>query len=315
MGGERPVVGRWGTAFALGLAVLLFGVINPFTLVIIPWAALLLAFPAQRRSAAVVAIMLAVLLLVRLSPADPLGVVTRAWTLLLAACLVAVVAFRPGAFLGRALLAISAAFALIATWLGVSGGWRVLDAAVRDHIRTLALDALTRLAASSPGAPWAQDLAGAAERAANLWWMLFPALLALQSLAALGLAWWAWARSGPPGDPRRVPLARLREFRFADELVWVPIAALVLILLPWTGALVRAAANVLLFMGGLYTLRGFGVLAFVLGSTLPPFAVVFGAVLAVLLYPVALVSAVSALAIGVGDTWLDVRKRVTKSTS
>ena len=312
MEGERPEAGRWGTAFALGLAVLLFGAIDPFTLVIVPWAALLVAYPARRRSAAVVAVVLAVWLLVRLSPADPLGVVTRAWTLLLAACLVAAVAFRPGAFLARALLAISAAFALVSAWLGVSGGWRVLDTAARDRIQTVALDALTRLAASSPGAPWAQDPAGTAERVANLWWMLFPALLALQSLAALGLAWWAWTRSGPQDDPRRVPLARLREFRFADELVWVPIVALVLILLPWTGALVRAAANVLLFMGGLYTLRGIGVLAFLIGSALPPFAVVFGAMLAVLLYPVALVSA---LAIGLGDTWLDVRKRVTKSTS
>ena len=312
MGGERPVVGRWGTAFALGLAVLLFGAIDPFTLVIVPWAALFLAFPARRRSAAVVAVVLAVWLLVRVSPADPLGVVTRAWTLLLAACLVAAVAFRPGPFLGRALIAISAAFALVGAWLGVSGSWRVLDTAARDRIQTVALDALGRFAASAPDAPWAQDPAGAAERVANLWWMLFPALLALQSLAALGLAWWAWTRSGPQDDPRRMPLARLREFRFADELVWVPIAALVLILLPWTGALVRAAANVLLFMGGLYTLRGIGVLAFVIGSALPPFAAVFGAVLAVLLYPVALVSA---LAIGLGDTWLDVRKRVTKSTS
>ncbi len=94
-------------------------------------------------------------------------------------------------------------------------------------------------------------------RVAHLWWTLFPALLALQSLAGLGLAWWIWARSGPPGD-RHVPLGRLREFRFADELVWLPIVAIVIVVLPLGGALTRAAGNVLFFMGGFVRPAGSG---------------------------------------------------------
>jgi hypothetical protein len=206
-------------------------------------------------------------------------------------------------------MAVTGSAAGVGLWLGVTGGWKALDTAARQRVQAIATETFGRLAAGSPGTPWAADPA-LPERVAHLWWTLFPALLALQSLAGLGLAWWIWVRSGPPGE-RRVPLGRLREFRFADELVWLPIVAIVIVVLPLGDALTRAAGNVLFFMGGLYVLRGMGVFAHLLAG-MPPFGLVVGAILALLLYPFALAAA---LAMGVGDTWLDLRGRAIKSTA
>jgi hypothetical protein len=305
----EPGSSRWGTALALGLAVLLLGAADPLPLILVPLAGLMVAFPPERRIAVLLALLLAVWVLVQRGSPGPLGGTTRAWALVLAAALVGAVAWRQGAFLGRGLMALSAAAAGVGLWLGATGGWRVLDGAARERVQTIATDTFNRLSSGSPGTPWAADPA-MPERVAHLWWTLFPALLAMQSLAGLGLAWWIWARSGPPGD-RRVPLGRLREFRFADELVWVPIVAIVIVVLPLGGALTRAAGNVLFFMGGLYVLRGMGVFAHLLAG-MPPFGLVVGAMFALLLYPFALAAA---LAMGVGDTWLDLRGRASKSTA
>ena len=304
----EPGSSRWGTALALGLAVHFLGAADPLPLVVVPCVALIAAFQPRRRVAVVAGLLLVAWVLVQRASPGPLGSATRAWALVLAATLVATVALRPGPFLDRALAAIAAAAAGIGLWLGVTGGWQILDGAVRERVRAIATDTFNRLAAGSPGSPWAADPA-MPERVADLWWTLFPALLALQSLAALALAWWIWARSGPL-DERRVPLRRLREFRFADELVWLPIVATVVLLLPLGDALTRAAGNMLFFMGGLYTLRGIGVFAHLLAG-MPPFGLVVGAVLALMLYPFALAAA---LAMGVGDTWLDIRGRAIKST-
>jgi hypothetical protein len=269
----------------------------------------MVAYPPQRRIAVLISLLLVAWVLAQRGAPGPLGGTTRAWALVLAAALVGAVAFRPGPFLGRGLMAVTGSAAGVGLWLGVTGGWKALDTAARQRVQAIATETFGRLAAGSPGTPWAADPA-MPERVAHLWWTLFPALLALQSLAGLGLAWWIWVRSGPPGE-RRVPLGRLREFRFADELVWLPIVAIVIVVLPLGDALTRAAGNVLFFMGGLYVLRGMGVFAHLLAG-MPPFGLVVGAILALLLYPFALAAA---LAMGVGDTWLDLRGRAIKSTA
>ena len=131
---------------------------------------------------------------------------------------------------------------------------------------------------------------------------LFPALLALESLAALALAWAVYHRLG------RVrlgpPLAPLKEFRFSDQLVWGLVAGTLLVV---TGVapLGTLGGNLLLFFGVLYALRGLGVVLWFLApgrlvmALLIGFAVLFWLVLGVL-----------ALGVGVGDTWLDWRRRV-----
>jgi len=136
---------------------------------------------------------------------------------------------------------------------------------------------------------------------------LFPSLAALEALAALALAWAMYhrlgrARIGPP-------LGSIRDFRFNDHMVWGVVGGLALVLLP-TVAIARAiGANLLLFFGALYTIRGVGVFLWVASpgrlatALLVVFALLFWNVLGVM-----------ALGIGVGDTWLDWRSRARQKT-
>lgn len=142
---------------------------------------------------------------------------------------------------------------------------------------------------------------------------VFPALLALESLAALALAWSTYHRLGRAR--LGAPLRPLREFRFNDQLIWGLIVGLTIMLLPTLGAWRGAGKNLLVFFGALYALRGFGVLSWFmapgsLGITLAigfimlcaPFLNVFAAIGFMLI-------AVASLALGLGDTWADWRSR------
>ncbi|MDB4875683.1 MAG: Protein of unknown function rane [Gemmatimonadetes bacterium] len=142
---------------------------------------------------------------------------------------------------------------------------------------------------------------------------VFPALLALQSLAALALAWATYHRLGRAR--LGAPLRPLREFRFNDQLVWGLIVGLTIMLVPTLTSMRGAGKNLLVFFGALYAVRGFGVLTWFmapgsLGITLGvgfimlclPFLNVF-AVLAFIM------AGVASLALGLGDTWADWRSR------
>jgi hypothetical protein len=142
---------------------------------------------------------------------------------------------------------------------------------------------------------------------------VFPALLALQSLAALALAWATYhrlsrARLGAPLRP-------LREFRFNDQLVWGLIVGLTIMLLPTLTALSGIGRNLLVFFGALYAVRGLGVLSWFmapgsLGLTLGlafltlwvPFINVFAALAFMMV-------GIASVALGLGDTWADWRSR------
>ncbi len=129
----------------------------------------------------------------------------------------------------------------------------------------------------------------------------FPALLALESLAALALGWAVYhrvgrARLGPP-------LARLRDLRFHEALVWGVVAGLALVALPLTGAARDAGLNLLVFFGVLYAMRGSGVLVWFLDPGRVMTVVL--AVFTVLFWPVVVM--VSA-GVGLGDTWFDWRR-------
>ena len=136
----------------------------------------------------------------------------------------------------------------------------------------------------------------------------FPALLALESLAALALAWSLYhrmsrTRIGPP-------LAPLKQFRFNDQMVWGFIAGLVIAAMPTLAGLRGLGANLLVFFGALYALRGVGVLSWLFKpGWLTTVAV---AVTIPLLFPL---YAAGALAFGVGDTWIDWRRRPARPTT
>jgi hypothetical protein len=134
---------------------------------------------------------------------------------------------------------------------------------------------------------------------------LIPALLALESLAALGLAWGVYhrlsaVRIGPPMGP-------LTEFRFNDQIIWALAVGLTLSLLPAFSDGRNAGFNLLLFFGALYSVRGLGVLAWISKGRY-----VFIIVLSLIPQGVFLLG-VLALALGLGDTWLDLRRRAKAS--
>jgi hypothetical protein len=147
---------------------------------------------------------------------------------------------------------------------------------------------------------------------------IFPAMLALESLAALALAWATYHRLARTRLGSR--LAPLKEFRFNDQLVWGLIAGLTIFFLPSFSALRTAGSNLLVFFGALYALRGLGVLAWFLA----PGALAGGLTIgfAMLLWPVLNVIAVlgfmlllvAALGLGLGDTWADWRRRPRPTT-
>ena len=132
---------------------------------------------------------------------------------------------------------------------------------------------------------------------------LLPALLALESLVALGLGWAVYRRlSSIQIGPA---LGRLTEFRFNDQLIWGLAVGGTLCLLPQFEEGRNAGYNLLLFFGMLYLIRGTGVLAWMLRGR---WLVVF----LLSLYPPVYIPVT--LALGLGDTWLDLRRRV-KPTS
>jgi hypothetical protein len=131
--------------------------------------------------------------------------------------------------------------------------------------------------------------------------ILMPALLALESLAAMALGWSLFHRmSNVPLGPS---LGKLREFRFNDQLVWGVAVGATIFLLPAFSEGKNAGLNLLLFFGILYVLRGMGILAWMSRSRAMTFMLVAVAVFA---WP--FIGAL-ALGIGLGDTWLDLRSR------
>ena len=155
--------------------------------------------------------------------------------------------------------------------------------------------------------------------ATRLFAPLYPAMLLLESLAALALAWAVYhrlnrARLG-------APLAPLREFRFSDQLVWGFVAGLVLVVVPGLDALDALGRNLLVLFGGLYVVRGTGVIAWAImrlrrGRLL---AAAGAAGLAVLFGGSSIVPALGAvfgsmaivppLLLGLSDSWVDWRTR------
>ncbi len=258
---------------------------------------------------------------------DEYAAVARGWALLLAggfgaAC---VLGGLVPTFVGRALAAVALAFVLGAAALAAAGRPPAAVAGVARAEYGRRVDrSLAAWRAHADGPAWRRgsDLSVAARAADSVEGLaalprpaarLMPALLGLESLAALALAWSVYhrlarVRLGPP-------LARLAEFRFNDQLVWGVVAGATLVALPSLAELRGVGLNVLVFFGALYALRGLGVLRWWADGWLAGLGAA-GAVLAVLLLvplvgvtlPAALLG-VAALALGLGDTLAGWRAR------
>lgn len=148
--------------------------------------------------------------------------------------------------------------------------------------------------------------------------ILYPSLLALESIVALAIAWsiyhrLARARLGPP-------LGQLRDFRFNDQLVWGLIVGLTIVFLPTLASVRVVGRNLLVFFGALYAVRGLGVLSWFMapGALAITATVGFAMFLLPVLNAIALLGflflAVAAFGLGLGDTWADWRNRARSTT-
>lgn len=143
---------------------------------------------------------------------------------------------------------------------------------------------------------------------------LAPALVGLESLAALALAWGLYhrlsrTRIGPP-------LGALRAFRFNDQLIWGLVVGGVMVLVPSLAALDTVGTNLLVFFGALYAMRGVGVFWWWAADKGVALVALGGVLLlAVLGLPaVAATLTAAALLVGLGDTWQDWRRRPPRPT-
>ena len=337
--GEIPVLREQGWArVVLATACLLLIPLTPLFRVLLPveQTALLLApalaalavagwLSGGRAALAIVWVAIATWSVVQLSGGGLFSLLQGGFALLVAASFGALVVARRNSsspFLPRAIVAVMVALGLsLAITVVVPGGpTRVADGvAAEAGRRAEASRAGWRQVTGTP--EWKEFVVEnqpAGEMAAMVdaqlaalpttSRLLFPSLIALEALAALAVAWALYhrigrARIGPP-------LAAVRDFRFNDHLVWGVIAGLGMMLLPGL-VLVRAiGANLLVFFGALYTIRGVGVFMFVAAP---------GRLATALLIVVALlfwnVLGVMALGLGVGDTWLDWRSRARPKKS
>jgi hypothetical protein len=297
--------GRWPAVVGLSLVVIMLSVVQPALLVFVPLGLLLVAIPSRPLRLHLVGLGMLLLALTLIGAhADMLWYAQRGWVLVLGAWFVGMVVTWPRAsFISRALAAVTGSVGTAVVLFVVRrGGWQQLDWTIGQSYRREAATVAVQMNAGSLG----KEFSGAMMQAAALQARLYPALLALASVAALGLAWWAYRRL----VARESPLGLLRDFRFSDELVWVLIAGLALVVAPLGDVAARAGVNVLAFMVALYALRGLAVLLALVG--MPSIVgTIVAVVVALLLYPVVMTGAV---VLGITDTWLDLRTRMRSGT-
>jgi len=263
---------------------------------------------------------LAAYVLVQPAPpgAEALDRLTRGWALLLAASSGLVCVFgRARPLLPRALAAVG--IALVVAMVALAFG-RTSPGELRGTLEAEIAPRAEQTVAALRAAPmWRRlsDQPETAERAAEIEGMLresapgiatvAPALLALESLMALALAWSLFHRMSRAR--LGAPLARVREFRFNDQLVWGLIVGLITVLLPNLAGFRPVGMNLLVFFGALYALRGFGVLAWFLAPAGYVAAPLIG--VALLFWPI---TGALSLGLGLGDTWANWRTRGAQPT-
>jgi hypothetical protein len=205
----------------------------------------------------------------------------------------------------RALVAVLAATLVVCVWAALRGlSYPEVEAAFTEMLRT-SYRSLVEVGGTDPKArqdleefvrPFLEAAPGIAR--------LMPGLLALEALAGVLLAWlWHHRLSA---TPLGTAPGRFRDFRFNDHLVWGAIFTLGLVLIPLPSPGPQVAGNLLIVWVGLYAARGLAVIT-ALGAPAPVLLKLLAAGLAILLIPVALGAC---LALGLADTWLNIRGRL-----
>ena len=298
-------------ASLLVMATVLLSPMSPVWLVFVPFALLLLAFRTEDWLSVAVA---AVILGLGFAGSRPSGLewyVPRAWSLIAGGAFVAVSAARGrNGLVDRSLWAIGVALSVVLLiGLARPGVLQGVNWWMAAEIRQAALVAggiLERLQGSADPEVRRQ-LEVAVQRWVGFQQDVYPAMLSLATVAALGLAWFGFERlSGCFRSP-----GPIREFRFSDHLIWLLIGGLCLLVLPMGGLAFRVGENAALFMGGLYLLRGAAILLWIgAAAATSVWSGVLLALAALFLYPVVLGTA---LVLGLSDTWIDLRARLSRA--
>ncbi len=296
----------------LVLAVVFLSPVNPFVLVGVPLALLLLAFCSRE----IPAILLAAALLAFAFMGAPesgrtIWIAERGWALLLGGAFVIATLWRPrDRVISRSIYTLATVFGLLAVYATLRPSLLVeLDWWVAAELRNAAgraYDMLSSISTAS-GQTWAERVGHTLYEWADVQASVYPAFLALASVAALEVGWYVVCRFWGA----RVTLGPLREFRFSDQLVWVLVLGLALLVLPVGEFAGRVGENATLFMGALYLVRGVAVLVWVAAATITSaWTAALWGLFVIVLYPVV---AGAAVAIGLSDTWLDLRGRLRRA--
>lgn len=298
-------------ASLLVLATVLLSPMSPVWLVFIPFALLLLAFRTEDWMSVAVA---AVILGLGFAASRPGGMewyVPRAWSLIAGGAFVAVSAARGrNGLVDRSLWAIAVALSVVLLiGLARPGVLQGVNWWMAAEIRQAALVAggiLERLQGSADPEVRRQ-LELAVQRWVGFQQDVYPAMLSLATVAAFGLAWFGFERlSGRFRSP-----GPIRDFRFSNHLIWLLIGGLCLLVLPMGGLAFRVGENATLFMGGLYLLRGAAILLWIgAAAATSVWSGVLLVLAALFLYPVVLGTA---LVLGLSDTWIDLRARLSRA--
>lgn len=299
-----PDRGRW---WRLVVGTAAFALLAPaaLSLVALPLAALLVAAGLERLRERATAVLVggAGFLLLAGVATDPLDAALGAYTLIVAAAFAGGALLAPGGVLRQAVRATLWGIAGTgALGLGLRGSafWGELHwSAVRQASSAVRFAVQLRPDAYPVFEPMVRFFGEA-----------FPGLVALQTLAALALAWQWHARLAP--RPLGPPLAAFRQFRFADQWVWGLVVAALVWVVPKLAVLKGAALNVGLVLGVLYFLRGTAIIVALAGAAgLPGWTLVAGAVVSSVLVVPLLLLVPGLWALGVFDTWLAFRQRRT----
>lgn len=299
-----------GRAVLLAMAAVVLSPVNPLVLVAVPVAVLLLAFrPSDLRAGGIAVLLLVVAFMGPAEGRNSLWYVERGWALVAGGCFVAATLWAGvrSPIVGRGLLGVAGGLAgLSAVALFRPSFPAQLDHWVGGEFERAAAGAY-QLVGSLGGGAMDRSLEWALFDWVDLQVALYPALLALATLAALGVGWYVVRRLSGASEA----LPPLREFRFNDHLVWLLIAGIVLLLVPWGGLWSRAGENAVVFMGGIYLLRGLGIILWIGAATVSSaWSAALWALAGLLLYPLA---AGAALILGLCDTWWDIRERFRTS--
>jgi hypothetical protein len=236
-----------------------------------------------------------------------LGAATSAYIVLASGAFVSLVLLRPDTILRQALRSIAmagAATALLMQAIWGTGAWS-----------GLAWEATREAGITMRGiverAPDAFPIYEPMVRFISMTW---PAMLALQTLAGLALAWELHRRITASSVAPGAPLMRFKDFEIGDGWVWGIVAWLGVLILPVSSFLHVAGTNLGLVAGTLYVLRGAAIVA--------TFAEAFG-ISALTLVLVAVATAALALpllfvlpglcTLGITDTWYRYRRRLAEA--